>query len=126
VIADGGPSVTARRVAAHRLGYDRIPWRHGDPAADDALAADVADGLDVSQGAMHQYLGARTMFFDRIVVHALDRGIRQIVIGGAGYDGRALRCATPRRACAGSRSTIRPLSGTSSPGCGGSASPLIR
>jgi methyltransferase (TIGR00027 family) len=95
VIADGGPSVTARRVAAHRLGYDRIPWRHGDPAADDALAADVADGLDVSQGAMHQYLGARTMFFDRIVVHALDRGTRQIVIGGAGYDGRALRYAAP-------------------------------
>ncbi|HXL91875.1 MAG TPA: SAM-dependent methyltransferase [Streptosporangiaceae bacterium] len=95
MIADGGPSVTARRVAAHRLAYDRIPWRHGDPAADDALTADVAAGVDVSQGGMHRYLGARTTFFDSIVVGALDRGIRQIVTGGAGYDGRALRYATP-------------------------------
>jgi methyltransferase (TIGR00027 family) len=95
VIADSGPSVTARRVAAHRLGYDRVPWAHGDPDADDALAADLAAGIDVNHGGMHQYLGARTAFFDSIVVRALDGGTQQIVIGGAGYDGRALRYATP-------------------------------
>jgi methyltransferase (TIGR00027 family) len=95
VIADSGPSVTARRVAAHRLAYDRVPWAHGDPAADDALAADLAAGIDVNHGEMHRYLGARTAFFDRIVVRALDGGTQQIVIGGAGYDGRALRYATP-------------------------------
>jgi len=39
---DGGPSVTARRVAAHRLGFDRVPVAYGDPAADEALAVDVA------------------------------------------------------------------------------------
>ena len=44
---------------------------------------------------MHEYLAARTAFFDRIVVGALDGGVRQVVIGGAGYDGRALRYAKP-------------------------------
>ncbi len=41
---DGGPSATARRVAAHRLGFTRVPAAYGDPAADEALAADVAAG----------------------------------------------------------------------------------
>ena len=41
---DGGPSITARRVAAHRLGFTRIPAPYGDPAADDVLATDVASG----------------------------------------------------------------------------------
>jgi methyltransferase (TIGR00027 family) len=95
VITDGGPSVTAKRVAAHRLTYDRIPWQHGDPAADDALAADIAAGAEVPEGRMHRYLEVRTRFFDGIVVRALDRGTRQVVTGGAGYDGRALRYATP-------------------------------
>lgn len=95
MITDGGPSVTAKRVAAHRLTYDRIPWRHGDPAADDALAADIASGAEVPEGRMHRYLEVRTRFFDGIVVRALDRGTRQVVTGGAGYDGRALRYATP-------------------------------
>jgi methyltransferase (TIGR00027 family) len=40
---------------------------------------------------MHDYLRARTAFFDRTVTSALGRGIRQVVIGAAGYDGRALR-----------------------------------
>lgn len=44
---------------------------------------------------MHEYLRARTAFFDRAVVSALDAGAEQVVIGGAGYDGRALRYARP-------------------------------
>ena len=39
---DGQVSVTAQRVAAHRLTFDRIPVPYGDPAADEALARDVA------------------------------------------------------------------------------------
>ncbi len=92
---DGGPSVTARRVAAHRLGFTRVAADYGDPAADDALAADVGAGLTVSAGRMHDYLAARTAFFDRAVTGAIDRGVRQIVTGAAGYDGRALRYARP-------------------------------
>ena len=92
---DGGPSVTARRVAAHRLGFSRVPAAYGVPAADEALAADVAAGQVAPANRMHDYLAARTSFFDRIVVSAIDRGVRQIVVGAAGYDGRAFRYAKP-------------------------------
>src|SRR5204863_5794277 len=44
-------------------------------------------------GPMVRYLAARTAFFDRVVVRALERGVRQVVIAAAGYDGRALRYA---------------------------------
>ena len=92
---DGGPSITARRVAAHRLGFTRVPVTYGDPAADDALAAEVAAGREAPLNRIHDYLAARTSFFDRIVVAALGRGVQQIVVGAAGYDGRALRYAKP-------------------------------
>jgi methyltransferase (TIGR00027 family) len=80
-------------VAAHRLGFSRVPAPYGDPAADQALAADVAAGREAPLNRMHDYLAARTAFFDRIVVGTIDRGVRQIVVGAAGYDGRALRYA---------------------------------
>ncbi len=92
---DGGASVTARRVAAHRLGFSRVPAAYGVPNADEALAADVAAGLVAPANRMHDYLAARTSFFDRTVVSAIDRGVRQVVVGAAGYDGRAFRYAKP-------------------------------
>ena len=92
---DGGPSVTARRVAAHRLGFARVATDYGDPAADEALSADVAAGQVVPANRMHDYLAARTSFFDRTVVGAIDRGVQQVVVGAAGYDGRAFRYAKP-------------------------------
>src|SRR6202453_3311879 len=92
---DGTASQTARRVAAHRREYERVGADYGAPAADQALTADVAAGQEPPPGRMHEYLRARTAFFDRAVVRALDRGVRQVVIGGAGYDGRALRYAKP-------------------------------
>ena len=95
LMKDGTASQTARSVAAHRLEFERVAADHGDPAADRSLTADVADGQQPSHGRMHDYLRARTAFFDRAVVNALGRGVRQIVIGGAGYDGRALRYAKP-------------------------------
>jgi methyltransferase (TIGR00027 family) len=92
---NGGPSITARRVAAYRLGFTRAPAPYGDPAADEALAADVAAGQEPAAGRMGEYLDARTRFFDRLVVGAIGRGVRQIVVGAAGYDGRAFRYAKP-------------------------------
>lgn len=89
----GGPSVTAKRVAAHRLDATRLERPSGRPQDDDALARDVAGGTTVPPGRMHDYLLARTAFIDRVVVGALDRGVDQIVLLGAGYDGRALRYA---------------------------------
>ena len=41
------------------------------------------------------YLGARTCFYDQFVASALDRGIHQVVVLGAGYDSRAWRFARP-------------------------------
>jgi methyltransferase (TIGR00027 family) len=90
---DGGPSATARRVAAYRLGFTRVPAPYGDAAADAALAADVAAGQEAAADRMREYLEARTRFFDRVVVAGIGRGVRQIVVGAAGYDGRALRYA---------------------------------
>jgi methyltransferase (TIGR00027 family) len=87
-------SRTARGVAAYRLGYDRVETGYGDPAADEALTRDVADGLVRPPGTrMHDYLRARTAFFDRVVVNSLDHRVSQVVVGGAGYDGRAFRYA---------------------------------
>jgi methyltransferase (TIGR00027 family) len=114
----GGPSITARRVAAHRLGFTRVPAPYGDPAADEALAADVAADQASTPGRMPhpatnslrsspspsmtphpppltRYLAARTAFFDRVVVAAIDQGVHQVVVGAAGYDGRAFRYAKP-------------------------------
>ncbi len=92
---EGTASYTARSVAARRLEYDRAAAPYGDPAADEALTSDVADGLTPSRGRMHEYIRARTAFFDRVVVASIDRGVTQVVIGGAGYDGRAFRYAKP-------------------------------
>jgi methyltransferase (TIGR00027 family) len=96
-MTEGRPSETAQRVAAHRLAFERVPTNYGNPAADMALATDVAGWPQhgVSGGRMHDYLRARTAFFDRIVVAGLERGFTQVVIGAAGYDGRALRYAKP-------------------------------
>jgi methyltransferase (TIGR00027 family) len=92
---ESGPSLTAQRVAAHRLQFERVATSYGDPSADVALASDVAEGYAASAGRMHEYLRARTGFFDRVVVGSMEAGIRQVVVGGAGYDGRSLRYAKP-------------------------------
>lgn len=86
-----GPSITAQRVAAHRLSFPRLGLTTGRPDDDDALARDVAAGVEVREGRMHRHLLARTAFFDAVVVAALGRGTDQVVLLGAGYDGRSLR-----------------------------------
>jgi methyltransferase (TIGR00027 family) len=92
---EGEASATAQRVAAHRLTFDRPATAYGDPAADDRLAADVAAGVEGGQSGLVRYLAARTAFFDRVVVQAVDAGMDQIVVAAAGYDGRSLRYAKP-------------------------------
>jgi len=94
VVKPGEASITAQRVAAHRLTFEREPAPFGDVAADERLARDVAGTTrGASDEPMAKYLAARTAFFDRVVVRALERGLRQVVIAAAGYDGRALRYA---------------------------------
>jgi methyltransferase (TIGR00027 family) len=93
---EGSPSATARGVASARAGFERLAVDYGNPVADDRLARDVARGDEgpVSE-TMRRYLQSRTRFFDRVVVNAIARGVRQVVLIGAGYDGRALRYAAP-------------------------------
>jgi methyltransferase (TIGR00027 family) len=95
VMKDGVASQTARSVAARRLTYDRLPADYGNPGADLALSRDVAAGLAPSPGRMHDYIRARTAFFDRVVVTAVTDGVPQVVVGAAGYDARSLRYARP-------------------------------
>jgi methyltransferase (TIGR00027 family) len=93
----GQVSVTAQRVAARRLSFPRTPAPYGDPEADLRLGRDVAGPAVMVDpySPMTAHLRARTEYFDRVTVRALDGGIRQVVIAGAGYDGRALRYAKP-------------------------------
>ena len=94
--ADRFPSMTAQRVAAYRLGFERLTAPYGDPSADERLTRDVAASLAApTNGSMHRYLQARTAFFDRVVINALEREVTQVVSIGAGYDGRAFRYAKP-------------------------------
>jgi methyltransferase (TIGR00027 family) len=95
VMKDGVASHTARSVAARRLTLERRPAHYGDPAADLALSRDVAAGLEPAPGRMHDYIRARTAFFDRVVVTAVNDGVPQVVVGAAGYDARSLRYARP-------------------------------
>jgi methyltransferase (TIGR00027 family) len=92
----GQASMTAQRVAAQRVTFDRIEVPFGSPDGDDRLASDVADGVDGPfSDHMSRYLRARTRFFDSAVVSAITDGVTQIVVAGAGYDGRALRYSKP-------------------------------
>jgi methyltransferase (TIGR00027 family) len=44
---------------------------------------------------MRAYIAARTEFFDSGLLQACERGVGQVVIVGAGYDGRSLRFRRP-------------------------------
>ncbi len=92
-VLEGTASETARRVAAHRLRCPRVATANGRPRDDESLSADVAADVEVREGRMHRYLCRRTSFFDHVVVDALDAGLCQVVLVGAGYDGRAMRFA---------------------------------
>jgi len=74
---------------------DRPSTPEGRPDADVALARSLGHMRPLPRGAMHEYLVARTAFFDRAVLDALASGLTQVVIVGAGYDGRALRFSRP-------------------------------
>jgi hypothetical protein len=120
-VQEGRASTTARLVTAARLRSPREHVDGGRPDDDERLARDVAGDLVDRPTMLERHLIARTRFVDRVVVRALDDGIPQVVLAGAGYDGRALRYARP--ASAGSISTTPTPSGTSAPAWPGWASP---
>jgi methyltransferase (TIGR00027 family) len=91
-----GPSLTARWIAAQRarLVAARPVGVDGDPDAEQRLYAGFSRLLALP-GLGATGLAARTKFFDDETAAALARGVDQIVIVGAGYDGRPLRFRTP-------------------------------
>ena len=101
------PSQTALRVAALRRSFARVPHTSGDPSGEDRLVAAIlrdaappgpaSPASPASEYAIRfrAYLERRTRFFDAFTVDAIAGGIEQIVIVAAGYDGRAMRYATP-------------------------------
>lgn len=88
----GRPSVTARWVAAQRLRLERTrpSTPGGDVDAERRLLRDVAGGLTMPAGRS-SVLAQWTRAVDAEVARALGRGTTQIVLLGAGYDGRSLR-----------------------------------
>jgi methyltransferase (TIGR00027 family) len=87
------PSRTGQAVAAWRATLARPSSPEGDARAQGALCAGMSPVVDPS---MRAHLRARTRFFDARVLEALERGIGQVVVLGAGYDDRALRFRTAR------------------------------
>ena len=94
-MAASRPSLSARAVALTRAGLDRPSTPEGDPVADVALARALGRARLVPRGPLFEYLAARTAFVDDVVLRAIWSGCRQVVIVGAGYDGRALRFRSP-------------------------------
>ena len=93
------PSLTARWVAARRaqLGSTRSSTPTGDLEGERALYRDVSGNLTFNF-ARPSGVNQRTQFIDGEVADAIGRGVEQVVILGAGYDGRALRFGgTPTR-----------------------------
>jgi methyltransferase (TIGR00027 family) len=88
---NSGPSRTSQAVALTRAELDRPHSADGDPDAQRQLCA----GIEFSPPAwLRPSMEARTRFMDDRVLAAIGRGVRQIVICGAGLDDRALRFRT--------------------------------
>src|SRR5271170_194996 len=88
----GHPSLQARWVAAQRLRLERTrpSTPGGDVEAERRLYRAIAGGVRVPVGSASA-LAQRTQVIDAEVARALGRGTAQIVLLGAGDDGRALR-----------------------------------
>jgi methyltransferase (TIGR00027 family) len=107
-VRNDAPSLTARGVAMARAALERPSSPTGDPGAEARLEASLApsagenadervaaDARRAQRSDFLAFLAVRTRFFDEAVMRAIAGGTRQIVILGAGYDGRALRFRTP-------------------------------
>jgi methyltransferase (TIGR00027 family) len=89
----GQISLTAQEVARIRRELERPGDGTAGAAEELRFLATLGDGPALM---MRPYLASRTAFFDDSVVAAQQEGIPQIVLVGAGYDGRALRFRSSR------------------------------
>lgn len=104
----GQPSLTARGVALTRSRLVRPQTPEGDPDAELLLYAGLqapfhSAGVARPRGhayeggtaRRHRHIAERTAFIDQETLRAVTGGTPQVVIVGAGYDGRALRFRRP-------------------------------
>jgi len=90
-LASPRPSASARHVALVRARLERTHTPDGDLRGEELLHASLA----ADDTPFARFLAARTEFFDTELLDALRAGISQVVILGAGYDGRSLRFKSP-------------------------------
>jgi methyltransferase (TIGR00027 family) len=84
-------SRTSQAVALARAEMERPATPEGDPAAQRRLCA----GMWPGRRRVRPNIIARTRFFDQQALAAIEAGVPQVVICGAGYDDRALRFRSP-------------------------------
>jgi methyltransferase (TIGR00027 family) len=90
-VEEGRASWTARWVASQRAGlHDQRP-ADGDAAAELRLYQDLAIPLLSVRLAAPTGMAARTRFIDDQLLRSVEAAVRQVVLVGAGYDGRPLR-----------------------------------
>src|ERR1700682_5404099 len=94
----GQPSQTALGAAAHRAVHQTLEGGviFSDPFAqrilDDATRARLPDmAADLSHRSMRHFIAARSRFSEDTLASCVARGVRQIVILGAGLDTFSLR-----------------------------------
>ncbi|HKE15503.1 MAG TPA: SAM-dependent methyltransferase [Kofleriaceae bacterium] len=92
-------SKTALMVAAYRARASRRvdpvcsdPWAHGLAGA---LGLELSVALDRHFPHMELWIALRTAYLDAHVAHHIERGVRQVVLLGAGFDTRAARLGRP-------------------------------
>jgi len=86
-VTTGRPSASAYHVALIRSQLTRPHTPDGDPATEDRLLASLA----ADNAPFEHFLAARTEFFDTELLDTLRTGVAQVVLLGAGYDGRSFR-----------------------------------
>jgi methyltransferase (TIGR00027 family) len=91
-IIGGDVSRTSQIVALIRAELDRPHSPGGDSQAQQRLCRGMRPTS--ASNRLRVNVVARTRFFDEQVLEAVSKGVRQIVICGAGYDDRALRFRT--------------------------------
>lgn len=89
------PSLTARHVALTRATFERPVIPTGDAEAEMRLYRSLGRPPFPQRRSGTLRMQRRTAFFDHETLRALHRGVSQMVIVAAGYDGRALRFASP-------------------------------
>jgi len=85
-------SLTAQEVARIRRELRRPCDGTAGAVDEQRFLATLGEGRPLF---MRPYLASRTVFFDDCVMAAQKEGVPQIVLVGAGYDGRALRFRSP-------------------------------